>query len=91
MNGQDEVMPRQLRVEYLAAKEQDLKERLKSNPEKLALGARWRRETTLTIRQIASRINLGSSKSANAKLHRWMREPNGKVSPAGKKNPSNDE
>jgi hypothetical protein len=34
-----------------------------------------RRETTLSLRAISARVHLGSSKSANALLHRWMREP----------------
>ena len=53
----------------------ELTERRKSDPDKLALAARLRRETTLSLRTIAARVHLGSSKSANALLHRWMREP----------------
>ncbi|MHB8520792.1 MAG: hypothetical protein ACYDH9_08530 [Limisphaerales bacterium] len=53
--------------------EADLKQRAKSDPAKLALAARVRRETTLTIRWIAGRLHLGSWKSLNAKLHRWKR------------------
>ncbi|MCX6887188.1 MAG: hypothetical protein NTX27_19360, partial [Verrucomicrobia bacterium] len=34
---------------------------------------RLRRETTLTIGKIAQRLHLGSSKSANARIHEWMR------------------
>jgi len=52
-------------------KETDLKERPKGAPEKLALAARLRRETTLTIRQIAKRLRMGSWKSLNNKL--WLR------------------
>jgi hypothetical protein len=52
-------------------KEQDLVERAKSDPEKLAMAARLRRETTLTIPLIAKRLNMGSWKSFSAKLHRW--------------------
>jgi hypothetical protein len=51
----------------------DLNQRAKSDPAKLALAARLRRETTLTIRWIAGRLHLGSWKSLNAKLHRWRR------------------
>ena len=54
---------------------EELTERRKSDPDKLALAARLRRETTLSLRAIAARVHLGSSKSANALLHRWMREP----------------
>jgi len=48
-----------------------LVERAKSNPEKMAMAARLRRETTLTIPLIAKRLNMGSWKSFNAKLHQW--------------------
>jgi hypothetical protein len=42
----------------------------------MALAARLRRETTLTLRATAARVHLGSSKSANARLYEWMRLPN---------------
>ena len=45
----------------------------KSDPAKMALAARLRQETTLTIKAIAARLHLGTSKSANARLHGWMR------------------
>jgi len=47
----------------------DLEERNRSAPEKLELAARLRRETTLTIREIAQRLHLGSWKSATTRLH----------------------
>ena len=50
-----------------------LKQRAKSDPAKLALAARLRRETTLTMRWIAGRLRLGSWKSLNATLHRWRK------------------
>nr|WP_321349309.1 transposase [uncultured Methanoregula sp.] len=53
--------------------EQDLTGRTKNDPEKLAIAARLRNETTLSIKAIAARVKLGSSKSANAKLHSWMK------------------
>ena len=53
--------------------EADLAARRKHAPEKLALAARLRRETTLSIKAIAARVHLGTSKSANAQLHRWMK------------------
>jgi hypothetical protein len=37
------------------------------------IAARLRRETTLSIKQIAERVQLGTSKSANARLHKWMK------------------
>jgi hypothetical protein len=52
--------------------ELDLQVRLKNAPEKLAIAARLRKETTLTVKGIAARIGLGTSKSANTKLHRFM-------------------
>ena len=49
--------------------ETDLEQRNKSDPEKLALAARLRRETTLTIKVTAHRLHLGSWKSAATRLH----------------------
>ena len=42
---------------------------------KLALAARLRRETTLSIKQIAGRLNLGKPKGAKSNLHKWMKGP----------------
>jgi hypothetical protein len=42
-----------------------------SDPGKLALAARLRKETTLPLKWIAGRVGLGTS-SANTKLHLWM-------------------
>jgi REP element-mobilizing transposase RayT len=53
--------------------EKDLATRRKSDPAKLALAARLRRETTLSLKAIAALAHLGTSKSANARLHEWMR------------------
>jgi REP element-mobilizing transposase RayT len=73
----------------LGWREADLKSRRKNDPDKLELGARLRRETTLTIKAIAARVCLGTSKAANAKLHRHMREGakprKGKARPAGRR------
>jgi hypothetical protein len=52
--------------------EQDLPARRKSEPEKLAITARLRKETTLSLKPISARVSLGTSKSANTTLHRWM-------------------
>jgi len=52
--------------------ESDLTRRSKGDPEKIALAARLRRETTLTIQQIAQRVHRGTSRSANARFHAWM-------------------
>jgi len=53
-------------------REEERAQRAKSDPGKLALAARLRRETTLPIKWIAARLQLGTSKSANSNLHRWM-------------------
>ena len=47
----------------------DLERRHKSDPQKLALAARLRGETTLTIKWIAARLHLGTWKSARVRLH----------------------
>jgi REP element-mobilizing transposase RayT len=52
--------------------ENDLLSQPKSDPAKLAIAARLRRETTLPIKAIAARVHLGTSKSANARLHAAM-------------------
>jgi REP element-mobilizing transposase RayT len=56
----------------LGWKETDLASQPKSDPAKLAIAARLRRETTLSIKAIAARVHLGTSKSANARLHAAM-------------------
>ena len=53
-------------------KEPDLLQRRKGDPAKLAITARLRRETTLSIKAIANRIHLGTSRSANNRLHAAM-------------------
>jgi hypothetical protein len=53
--------------------EADLGRRRKSDPVKLAVAARLRRETTLTVGWIARRLELGTRKSAAVKLHRWTK------------------
>ena len=50
--------------------EAQLREWRKSDAAKLALAARLRRETTLTVGWIANRLHLGTRKSAAVKLHR---------------------
>jgi hypothetical protein len=59
-------------LQRLGWTEQDLPARRKSDPEKLALIARLKKETTLSLKPISARVSLGTSKSANATLHRWM-------------------
>jgi len=55
-------------------KEADLINRPKSDADKLEIAARLRRETTLSLKLIAARLHLGSSKAANTKLHNHMRQ-----------------
>lgn len=59
----------------------DLATRRKNDPIKLAIAARLRKETTLTIKSITAKVHLGTSKSANARLHAWMSNQTGRVSP----------
>jgi len=49
--------------------EEELKQRHKGDPAKLALAARLRRETTLTMKWIAARLHLGSVQSARVRVH----------------------
>ena len=51
--------------------EQDLANRRKSDSAKLAIASRRRQETT--IKSMTERMQLGASKSANVRLHEWMR------------------
>ncbi len=60
-------------LQRLGWSESDLSGQPKSAAAKLAPAARLRRETTMPLKWIAARVNLGSSKSANAKLHRWLK------------------
>jgi hypothetical protein len=53
--------------------EADLLARRKSDAVTLEMAARLRRETTLSIKLIAARMHLGSSKAANRSLHCYMR------------------
>ena len=50
----------------------DFASRPKSDPAKLQIAARLRRETTLTIKQIAGRLHLGTARSASVRLHTAM-------------------
>jgi hypothetical protein len=60
-------------LQRLGWKEADLGRRRKNDPAKLAMAARLRRETTLTLPWIARRLQAGTWKSLNAKLHRWRK------------------
>ena len=54
--------------------EAELVSQRRSAAGKLALPARLRRETTLPLKRIPARVGLGTSKTANRKLHLWMKE-----------------
>jgi REP element-mobilizing transposase RayT len=69
-------------LKRLGWKATELARRRKSDPDKLAIAARLRRETTLTIKSIAVRVQLGTSKGANSNLHSWMKaHPQAPVTP----------
>jgi hypothetical protein len=50
----------------------DLATRQKSHHAKLALAARLRRETTLSMKQIAELVHLGKPKGARTHMHKFM-------------------
>ena len=52
--------------------EADLAARRKSDPLKLAVATRLRKETTLSLKAMAKRVQLGTAKGANTNLHKWM-------------------
>jgi len=54
--------------------ERDLAIRRKNAPDRVAIAVRLRREATLSIKTIAARVHLGTSNTANARLHRAMKE-----------------
>jgi len=60
------------KLERRGWRETDLARRRKSDPCKLERAARLRRETPLSLKEIAARVHLGTSKTANAKLHGYM-------------------
>ena len=70
----ERIVAEELRARKLT--EDELKLRRKGDPVKLAIATRLRQETTLTLNRIAARVDLGTSKSANARLHKWMRGTN---------------
>lgn len=61
-------------LQRLGWQEADLVSRPKGDPAKLAIAMRLRRETTLSIKAIAARLHLGTSKSANIRLHVAMNQ-----------------
>jgi hypothetical protein len=72
-----EVKAKRILAEELGRRgwdEEELARRRKNDHEKLAIAARLRKETTLTIKGIASMVSLGTSRGANATLHKWMQQ-----------------
>jgi putative transposase len=55
--------------------QQDLVAHAKSDPRKLAMAARLRQETTLSIKQIAERLHLGKPNGAKTNLHKRLNHP----------------
>ena len=53
--------------------EGDLAGRRKNDPGKMAVAVRLRRETTLSVKQIAARVHLGTAQTANKRLHQAMK------------------
>jgi len=51
---------------------QELAARRKGDPGKLALAARLRQETTLSVKEIAQRLHLGKPKGARTTLHKFL-------------------
>ena len=64
---------------HLGWRESDSARRHENDPEKLALAARRRTETTLSSKRSDERVGLGASKSPNGRLHAWMQ---GRPSPS---------
>jgi len=60
-------------LQKLGWNEGDLLARPKSDPAKMSIAVCLRRETTLSIKAIATRLHLGTSKSANIRLHAAMK------------------
>jgi len=58
----------------LGWKESDLAVRMKNDPAKMAIAARLRNETTLPIKWIAARLQIGTAKGAKTLLHRWLND-----------------
>jgi hypothetical protein len=54
--------------------ERDLAVRRKSDPEKLAMATRLRKETILPMRKIAQLVGLGTTNAANANLQAWKKQ-----------------
>ena len=56
----------------LGWQESNLASRRQAHPDKLAIALRLRNETTLSIKWIAARVRIGSSKGAKSVPQRWV-------------------
>jgi hypothetical protein len=65
-------------LKRLKWKVEDLKDQPKGDARKVALALRLRKETTMTIREVAERLSMGSWKSLNNKLYLAGKERSGK-------------
>jgi hypothetical protein len=61
-------------LQRLGWKGDELVLRRKNDPGKMAMAVRLRRETTFSMKDIAARLHLGTSNTANARLHSAMKE-----------------
>ena len=62
--------------------ETELAARPKGDGMKLALAARLRQETTLSVKEIAERLHLGKPKGARSNLHKFMTNPRAEAAQA---------
>jgi REP element-mobilizing transposase RayT len=67
----DKIVAQELR--RLGWRESDLTQRPKSDAAKVAMAARLRHQTTLTIGQIAQRLHMGSRNTLNNHLYEWRK------------------
>ena len=58
---------------YMLSRERFLGGLRKCDPEKLAVAARVRQETTLPLKTIAVRLHLGTPRNAKTRLQEWRR------------------
>jgi hypothetical protein len=66
----------------LGCTDAELCSRPKCDARKVGLAARLRKETTLTVKTIAARLNLGTPRNAAVRLQEWNRKQRSSASPA---------
>jgi len=64
-------------LKRLGCSDSALRGRPKCDPRKLEVAARLRRETTMTVKSIAERLNLGTPRNATVRLQEWKRKASG--------------